>query len=335
MYKSILKTKHPKPIHPISSYFSVGSILEGLGKVFHLLYGITIEPSSVQSGEVWDEEVRKINIKDEGGKLLGVIYCDLFRRPGKFDYPAHFTVQCSRRVDDDQRAFSCIDIPCTNLTEWFDGKLYQLPISALVCCFDPPTKEKPSLLNIESYRTLFHEMGHAIHSILGRTDFHHISGTRCQVDFVETPSILMEMVADSPQVVSLCARHFKTNEALPYACYSSFLELLEMDKILDLQDNLFLSLLDQQFHQPLEPSFSSTECYALVRNSFGSTPFVPNTQPQCSFKHIYNYAAAHYSYFYAQSFAYQLWTKLFQKSISRDAGDIFRHTILSKGTSKE
>ena len=41
-------------------------------------------------------------------------------------------------------------------------------------------------------KTLFHELGHAVHLCLANTKYHHMSGTRGEVDFVEFPSSLFE-----------------------------------------------------------------------------------------------------------------------------------------------
>ena len=45
---------------------------------------------------------------------------------------------------------------------------YQLPIVCLICNFSPPGFDRPSLLTQSMVENLFHEMGHAMHSMLGR-----------------------------------------------------------------------------------------------------------------------------------------------------------------------
>ena len=175
-YTERIKISSPKqPVTPISPYFSVGSVIQVLSRIFSRLYGISFEPADILPGEVWHDDVRKLDVIDEQEGKVGTIYCDLFNRSNKFQNAAHYTVRCSRRVDDDDGVG---DIPSgIDVTEMgelsksdhgvkINGRTgrYQLPVVVLTCDFAKPKgKQNPSLLNWIEVETLFHEMGHAMH----------------------------------------------------------------------------------------------------------------------------------------------------------------------------
>lgn len=109
-------------------------------------------PKETQVGEVWHEDVRRLDVFDENGHI-GTIYCDLFQRPSKeLSPPAHYTIRCSRRLDPDE------------VDDTMARDMYQLPTIALVCDF-ARSEHRPSFLSWTEVETLFHEMGHAMHCL--------------------------------------------------------------------------------------------------------------------------------------------------------------------------
>ena len=157
----------------ISPYLSVGTALLGLSKLFSRLYGISFKPAPVAPGEVWHPSVRRLNVIDETEGEIGVIYCDLFSREGKTSSAAHFTVRCSRRVDDDDVQGDGLEYGwAAGLGDGLESEgaairgkegRYQLPIIVLCTDFGTPSRDAPALLTWNDFETLFHEMGHAIH----------------------------------------------------------------------------------------------------------------------------------------------------------------------------
>src|ERR1700753_538717 len=80
---------------------TLGTVFMGLSRLFRHLYGISLRPVGVTSGEVWHSDVTKLEVVDEQKGVIGWIYADLFARRGKLSGAAHYTVRCSRRTDDD------------------------------------------------------------------------------------------------------------------------------------------------------------------------------------------------------------------------------------------
>src|SRR6476661_4310736 len=84
------------------------------------------------------------------GEPLGLFYLDMFPREGKFNHFAEFEIIGGKLMPD--------------------GK-YQRPTVALLCNFPPPSADKPSLMTHSDVETLFHEFGHALHSIVTRAKY--------------------------------------------------------------------------------------------------------------------------------------------------------------------
>ncbi|WFD07075.1 mitochondrial intermediate peptidase [Malassezia vespertilionis] len=339
----------------LSPYLSLGSVFTGLSRLFYLLYGIHFRAASVQPGELWSPDVLKLDVVDENeGGVIGTIYCDLFSRPGKPSSAAHYTVRCSRRVDMD-------DTECDMKLGWANGMpqdidmsnllnvkpvtspgrtgVFQQPVVVLMTDFQWPSPFHGgiSLLRWHEVETLFHEMGHAVHSMIGRTEFHNVSGTRCATDLVELPSILMEHFLTDKNVIQLAAHHHKSGAPLPYNLLVAHLHTNSKLDALDAQQQILLAALDQWYHSERvgEPGFSTVAGLEELQSQMGMFPVVPNSTWQGQFGHLFGYGATYYSYLFDRAIAARVWQKLFSGNpLSREAGEKFKKEMLQHGGGK-
>lgn len=335
---------------PFVPYFSVGSVIQGLSRLFKHLYGVQFEPAVLQPGESWHDDVRKLDVVCEREGKIGTIYCDLFARPGKTTNAAHYTVRTSRRVDDDDAehdiyyAFPNQSIPADRFfpptfqpseeIRHRKGR-YQLPVIALTCDFsDSRGFGNSVLLSMFEVETLFHEMGHAMHSMLGRTDYHNVAGTRCATDFVELPSILMEHFVWHPKVLPLFAK----DDALPPKEIDVYLEQRRRFNGIEVNSQILMALLDQQYHSEavLDPHFSSVDVWHSLQDEVGLFPSVPGTMWPVQFGHLFGYGAGYYSYLFDRTLARRIWEKCFEKNpLDREQGLAFRDNLLKWGGARD
>ncbi|WFD27633.1 mitochondrial intermediate peptidase [Malassezia nana] len=348
-----LQQHHPARLAPLSPYLSLGSVFAGLSRLFSLLYGVHFRAAEVHPGEVWCADVLKLEVVDEREGVIGSIYCDLFSRAGKPPSAAHYTVRCSRRLDwDDPYLDNVLGVdgpPAQVDTEPLLGVhgvparerqgRFQLPVVVLMTDFHSPvaTTGGATLLRWHDVETLFHEMGHALHSMLGRTEYHNVSGTRCATDFVELPSILMEHFLTDPSVVELTAHHHQSGAPLPYAQLEAHLHAQRRLDVLDAHQQILLATLDQQYHSARagDADFSTTRELERVQRDMGLFPPIPNATWQGQFGHLFGYGATYYSYLLDRSIAARVWSQVFQPApLSRDAGELYKAEVLRYGGGK-
>ncbi|KAF8055907.1 OCT1 [Scenedesmus sp. PABB004] len=157
----------------LAPYLSLGSVLAGLDALLGRLMGLSLTQRPLGRGEGWGAGVMKLEVCCAALGPLGVLYLDLRPRPGKVPsggilYP----VRCGRELT---------------------GGEYQQPVLCLVGNLSSASAASGTAdmgatqLSWREFRTLLHETGHAVHSLVSRTRYQHVWGTRCSQDVVECP----------------------------------------------------------------------------------------------------------------------------------------------------
>jgi peptidyl-dipeptidase Dcp len=296
-------------------YFSLENVVQGVFEHARRLYGLVFRERKDIS--VYHADVKAFEVIDEAsGRFMAYFYADFFPRASK-------------------RGGAWM----TNYLEQgtWDGHLSR-PHVSIVCNFTKPTSKEPSLLTHGEVKTLFHEFGHALHSILSDCRYTSISGTNVYWDFVELPSQVMENWAYEPEGLSIFARHYKTGQAMPKELIDKInLASTYMAGWMSLRQ-LSFSFLDMAWHGQ-DPG-DSQNIEKFERSHIERTLFFPavkGTAMSTSFTHIFSggYSAGYYSYKWAEVLDADAFEFFKEKGIfSRDVARAFRQNVLSKGGSE-
>jgi thimet oligopeptidase len=213
-------------------------------------------------------------------------------------------------------------------------EMYVTPISAIVCNFAPPTKERPALLSHDEVETLFHEFGHIMHQGLTTAPYSYLSGTNVPTDFVEMPSQILEHWAWDAQILKQVSLHYKTGEPLPDELIERLIATRHFNEARIYTRQVLLALYDFTLHtQYADP----IETWKRLYKEIGTLDPLENTHWPAGFGHLMGgYDAGYYSYLWSKVYADDLFTRFKRDGLMNpQAGQAYRQLILEPGDTKD
>jgi Zn-dependent oligopeptidase len=179
----------------LKNYFKYDRVLPLIMKDLGRLFALTI---SEKPGKFWDKSVQCYSLCDaETNHYFGDIYFDMLYRPNKNEHPC-----CSGYSEGTTNPYILALTP-------------NLPRSSvIVMSLAQPTKKVPTLIGLGSVETLWHELGHAVHNVLGSGHGSSIAGFNVSWDTVEIPSQLFEHFLWNEDSLYEYSEHYSTGEKL-------------------------------------------------------------------------------------------------------------------------
>jgi peptidyl-dipeptidase Dcp len=283
----------------VKPYLPLDCVIEAAFYGAQRLFGLTFHPVDVP---VWHPDVRAWEVRGSDGDHVGLFYGDYFARPSKHGGAWMGTLRDQEKLAGNVR-----------------------PIVLNVMNFN---KGEPTLLSFEDARTLFHEMGHALHGLLSNVTYPTVACTSVLTDWVELPSQLYEHWFEQPEVLRKFARHHRTGEPIPEALIGKLMAAKNFDRGCQTLEYISSALVDLDLH--LLPSAEGLDVNGFERATLeriGLPEEIAMRHRPPHFTHVFSggyYASAYYSY---------MWSEVLDAdafAAFEETGDIFNAEVASK-----
>ncbi|MFZ1684618.1 MAG: M3 family metallopeptidase [Candidatus Zixiibacteriota bacterium] len=304
--EKLRKAKYDIDDAALRPYFSQENVEKGMFTLAQKLYGLKfVERKDIP---IYHPEVKVYEVQESSGKLLGLLYTDLFPRESKGS-GAWSGAFRGTFIKDGQRV---------------------LPLSTLVCNSSKPTADTPSLMSMDDFLTVFHEFGHCLNTLLSASVYRE---DYTEQDAGELPSQFMENFALEPEMLKLYARHYKTGEVIPAELVARLKNSHLFNKGFESVEYLANCFLDMAWHElPDAKNVNVTDFEKAAMDRIGLIPEIVPRYHTVYFGHMMGgYSAGYYGYDWAgvlDADAFQAFkeTSLFD----RKTASLFRKYILEK-----
>ena len=297
-------------------YFEIGRVLQdGVFFAANKLYGVTFKER--HDLPLYQPDIRTFEMFDADGTPLALFYADYYARPNK------------------QGGAWCDDFVPPS------GLLGRKPVVVNVTSFTKPAPGQPSLISFDDVTTMFHEFGHALHTIFSNQHYPSQNGFGMPTDVIEFPSQFNEHWALDPVVFASYARHYKTGEAMPAPLVEKIKRAKTFNQGYMLTEYLAAALLDLEWHTlPADAPAQNPDTFeaAALKKHAIDLSVVPPRYRTTYFSHIWGggYAANYYAYLWGEVLdddAYAWFNE--HGGLSRENGQHFRETMLAPGFTRD
>ncbi len=311
-FEKVKAEKYNLSEEEIRPYLTYENVKNGIFYTANKLYGITFTP--LAGVPVPHAEAEAFECKDADGTHLGVLFMDMFERPGAKRGGAWCSGYREQSYKDGER---------------------HAPIVTIVGNFTRGIGDAPALLTSDETETFFHEFGHALQALLQDVKYKGIANmTR---DFVELPSQICEHWAFAPEVLKVYAKHYQTGEVIPDALIEKMDRAGKYGQGFATTELTAASLLDMDFFalEEIPADFDVAAFEAKVLGDRGLISQIPPRYRATYFRHVFGggYTVGYYSYQWSEVldadafYAFEETGDIFNQEVAR----AFREEILEKG----
>lgn len=312
-----MKAKFDLSEAQMAPYFKLENVREGVFHVANKLFGLTF--TQLANVPLPHPEAVAFEVKDKDSSVIGVVFFDMFARPGAKRAGAWCGRFRTQSYDE-------------------NGKRV-IPLVTIVGNFTRPVGDQPALLTTDEVATYFHEFGHGLEGLMKDVRYSGLGGY--PRDFVELPSQLNEHWAFEPEVLKVYAKHYQTGEVIPQELVDKMVKAGKYGQGFATVEYLAASYLDMDYHTlkaiPADLDVNAFE--AKVLGDRGLLKQIPSRYRSTYFSHTFTggYTAGYYSYIWAEVLdadAYEAFVET-GDIFNQEVANKYRYEILKRGSEDE
>ncbi|UZK71105.1 M3 family metallopeptidase [Sphingomonas sp. S1-29] len=308
--EKVRKARYDLDQTELKPYFALNNIIDASYYAANRLYGLNFKEITGQV-PVFEKNVRVFHVTDKNGKEVGLFYRDDFARTGKRSGAWATTYRSQRNLAPAQNVLSSNN---NNFASAAPGQ--------------------PVLISLDDAETLFHEFGHAIHSMLQDVNYPGLTGT--PRDFVEYPSQVNEHWLLTRDVLDKYARHYQTKAPMPQALLDKVIAAQTFNQGFATVEYLSSAIVDMKLHTVADGVVDADafEKAALAEIGMPKEIVMRHRLPQ--FNHLFSsdaYSAGYYSYLWSETMDADTWAAFEEAGSPWDkaTADRFAKVLLSTG----